>query len=99
MYQNKTKVEKDSCCVLDKGEKKQDINHQFVSEKGAKFMLIAGQPLGEPIQQYGPFVMNSKEDIYKAFNDYQTGSNGFENADEWKSKIKDLMEGKNIEEL
>jgi hypothetical protein len=39
----------------------------------AKFLLLAAQPLNEPIVQYGPFVMNSREEIEQAIHDYQTG--------------------------
>lgn len=57
--------------------------HSFVSQKGAKFVLIGGQPLNEPIYQHGPFVLNTKQQVYKAFSDYQNGVNGFQNADNW----------------
>lgn len=39
----------------------------------AKFLLIAGMPLHEPIIQYGPFVMNSQEEIYQALRDMRDG--------------------------
>lgn len=42
----------------------------------AKALLIAGQPLNEPIAQYGPFVMNTKEEIYQALNDFRDGRLG-----------------------
>ncbi|MBL8473536.1 MAG: pirin family protein [Rhodocyclaceae bacterium] len=38
-----------------------------------RVLLIAGRPLGEPIVQYGPFVMNTREEIEQALNDYRTG--------------------------
>lgn len=40
----------------------------------AKALLLAGQPLGEPIAQYGPFVMNTREQIEEAIRDYQMGT-------------------------
>ena len=40
---------------------------------GARFLLLAAAPLGEPIVQYGPFVMNTREEIDQAIRDYQTG--------------------------
>ncbi|MFY9329242.1 MAG: pirin family protein [Georgfuchsia sp.] len=39
----------------------------------AKILLVAGRPLHEPIAQYGPFVMNTKQEIYQALNDYRDG--------------------------
>ncbi|KAG0303520.1 hypothetical protein BGZ99_002662 [Dissophora globulifera] len=53
----------------------------------AHFVVIAGEPLKEPIVQHGPFVMNTKEEIYKTFVDYQYGQNGFERARDWQSTI------------
>lgn len=41
------------------------------SAAGARVLLIAGKPLGEPIVQYGPFVMNSREEIEQAFRDFR----------------------------
>jgi len=40
---------------------------------GARFILLAARPLGEPIVQYGPFVMNTREEIEQAMRDYQNG--------------------------
>ena len=40
---------------------------------GARFLLLAGRPLGEPVVQYGPFVMNTREEIEQAIRDYQSG--------------------------
>ena len=40
---------------------------------GAKLILIAGKPLKESIVQYGPFVMNTKEQIIQAVEDYRAG--------------------------
>jgi len=41
-----------------------------------RFLLIAGKPLKEPIVQYGPFVMNSQQEIYQAFSDFREGRLG-----------------------
>jgi len=40
----------------------------------ARFLLISGKPIGEPIARGGPFVMNTKEEILKAVQDYQNGT-------------------------
>jgi hypothetical protein len=42
-------------------------------EDGARFLLVAGKPLGEPVVQYGPFVMNTREQIEQAMADYHNG--------------------------
>ena len=39
----------------------------------ARALLIAGRPLNEPIAQYGPFVMNTDQEIYQALNDFRDG--------------------------
>ncbi len=40
---------------------------------GARFLVLAGRPLREPVVQYGPFVMNTSEEIEQAIMDYQSG--------------------------
>jgi len=42
-------------------------------DQGARFLLIAGKPLGEPIARSGPFVMNSEAELQQAYMDYQSG--------------------------
>jgi redox-sensitive bicupin YhaK (pirin superfamily) len=42
----------------------------------ARALLIAGRPLGEPIAQYGPFVMNTREELMTAVEDFQNGRMG-----------------------
>ena len=42
--------------------------------QGARFILVAGRPIGEPVVQYGPFVMNTREEIEQAFADYRDGT-------------------------
>lgn len=56
-----------SLVVLGQGD---EIVVQAGSE-GARFILVAGKPLNEPIVQYGPFVMNTREEINQAMVDYQ----------------------------
>ncbi|MDP2141459.1 MAG: pirin family protein [Gammaproteobacteria bacterium] len=40
----------------------------------ARVLLISGKPIGEPIVHYGPFVMNSREEIEQALSDYRNGT-------------------------
>ena len=42
----------------------------------ADFLLLAGQPLTEPVARHGPFVMNTREEIEQAFRDHQSGRMG-----------------------
>jgi redox-sensitive bicupin YhaK (pirin superfamily) len=42
--------------------------------EGARVLLLAARPLNEPVVQYGPFVMNSREEIEQAIRDYQAGT-------------------------
>jgi redox-sensitive bicupin YhaK (pirin superfamily) len=46
------------------------------AEQPASVMLLAGEPLGEPISHYGPFVMNTPAEIDRAIQDYQEGRMG-----------------------
>lgn len=63
--------------VLSKGEigvLKLTATIQLEAQKDARFIFISGQPINEPIEQYGPFVMNTKEEINQAILDFQSGS-------------------------
>ena len=44
------------------------------SVKKSQFLIIAGKPIGEPIARGGPFVMNTKQEILKAVQDYHSGN-------------------------
>lgn len=43
------------------------------AQESARAVLIAGRPLNEPIMQYGPFVMNTRDELMQAVRDYQSG--------------------------
>ena len=43
------------------------------SSQGARALLIAGRPLTEPIVQYGPFVMNTQQEVLRAVEDFRAG--------------------------
>ncbi|ONK58778.1 uncharacterized protein A4U43_C09F16550 [Asparagus officinalis] len=56
------------------------------SARTLRFILVGGQPLNEPVVQYGPFVMNTQAEIEQTFEDYHYCRNGFENAKQWRSQ-------------
>ena len=59
------KVNSSNLIILTKGEK---LKLKGITK--SKFLLISGKPIGEPIARGGPFVMNTKEEILQAIQDY-----------------------------
>jgi redox-sensitive bicupin YhaK (pirin superfamily) len=51
-----------------------DHIHVLTENTPVRFMLMAGAPFGEPIVPYGPFVMNTEEEIYQAIADLRRGT-------------------------
>ncbi len=63
------KIDGSSLIVLKKGK-----NLNVKALKRSKFLLIAGKPIGEAIARGGPFVMNTKQEILQAMEDYKNGN-------------------------
>lgn len=63
------RIGKQQLAVLDKGD---SVAIKAGSE-GARYLLAAGRPIGEPIVQHGPFVMNTRQETEQAMADYREG--------------------------
>jgi quercetin 2,3-dioxygenase len=66
-----TSVIKNQLAVLSPG-----TQLKIAAKADSRFLLIAGQPFHEPVARYGPFVMNTREEIDQAFRDYRSGQFG-----------------------
>ena len=55
--------------VLSKGKK-----IKIRSDVDSEFLILAGPEIDEPVARYGPFVMNTREEINQAITDYQNGN-------------------------
>lgn len=64
-----TTLPQHSFAVLSAGENTQ----VSAGHDGTRFILVAGKPIGEPIVQYGPFVMSTETEIQQALSDYRDG--------------------------
>jgi redox-sensitive bicupin YhaK (pirin superfamily) len=64
-----TTVKQHSAAILTAGDR-----IVITANRNARFLVLAAQPLNEPVVQYGPFVMNSREEIEQAILDYQSGT-------------------------
>ena len=49
---------------------------ELFSEAGAAFLVLGGQPFHEPVYSYGPFVMNTEDEIRRCIRNYQEGRMG-----------------------
>ena len=63
------------------------ISNPLENKDATRVFLVAGLPLDQNIVQYGPFVLNTKEEVYQAMFDYSNHVNGFERAANWESEI------------
>ncbi len=66
------KIKRNQLALYDRGNSLLDM----FSLEGAEILVLGGQPLNEPVYSYGPFVMNSKEEINQCIQNYRTGKMG-----------------------
>ncbi|WP_445116816.1 pirin family protein [Acinetobacter sp. WZC-1] len=71
---NGTQHVQGSSIVIFANDGEADIQLQAVQD--VKFLVLTGKPLNEPIQGYGPFVMNTSDEIRQAFDDFNRGKFG-----------------------
>ncbi|OAQ73100.1 pirin [Pochonia chlamydosporia 170] len=90
---DRTKIEQFHNVVFEQDGDVVHVETDADATKDTRLVIIAGTPLDQQVVQYGPFVLNSKEGVYQALYDYQTFSNGFERAKDWKSEIGKPMMG------
>ncbi|KAG8163186.1 hypothetical protein KVR01_007664 [Diaporthe batatas] len=57
------------------------------AEGDARFVIVAGKVLDQPVVQYGPFVVTSLDEVREALEDYTLHKRGFERAEGWASEI------------
>ena len=73
---NNKMVEKGNLIIFEKDGKAAYIQAIDDSQMPLELLLIGGIPLREPIARYGPFVMNTQQEIYQALEDYRNGKLG-----------------------
>lgn len=69
-----------------------DKELKIEAELACEFLILEGKPIGEPVVQYGPFVMNTKEEIMQTMKEYQMTHFGG-----WKWERQDMIHGAKIE--
>ena len=64
-----------------------DVETEFTAvDEGIEVLILQGRDIGEPVVQHGPFVGNSREDISKAFKDYQAEDSSWDSC--WLAQLK-----------
>ena len=64
------RAENRSLVLFDRGD---EVTVQ-AGDEGIRFLLVSGRPIAEPVAWYGPIVMNTKEELRRAFEELQNGT-------------------------
>ena len=70
---NDQKVVSGQMVVFERSTGAVKISTDVANVKSAQILILGGAPLNEPVVRYGPFVMNTRQEIVDAVNDYQNG--------------------------
>ena len=73
--------------VFEQKGDKVDMSVDADAKEDGRIFLVSGFALDQKVVQYGPFVLNSQDQVYQAMIDFQSHSNGFERAKGWRSEI------------
>lgn len=71
---DKTMVQRGQMAVMGQGSAL--LVHAAPGAASGRFLLLAGEPLNEPVSRYGPFVMNTHDELVAAVEDFQSGKMG-----------------------
>lgn len=82
-----TEVPEHHCVLFDEDGDSIEADVDESAENEARFILVGGQKLDQPVVQYGPFVETSSDLVKQAFMDYQSAKNGFERLQGWYNQI------------
>jgi quercetin 2,3-dioxygenase len=73
---NQKEVHRGQMVIFEKDGEQIEVKASKDTRSPFDILLIGGSPINEPIARYGPFVMNTKEEVYQAIQDYRNGLMG-----------------------
>ena len=69
---NQKELKQNHMAIFERGGQEVEV----FSENSSEYLLLGGQPLNDPIVSYGPFVMNTEEQINQCVRDFRSGKMG-----------------------
>ena len=74
---NQKEVHRSQMVIFENNREQIEVKASRDTKSPLDILLIGGTPINEPIARYGPFVMNTKEEVYQAIQDYRNGLMGY----------------------